>query len=488
MRQRAVIAVLLVAAVALLVAVLSGGSNEYKVRLQLSDAQGLRDGARVVIGGVQVGTVNLRLSHGTRVITTLDVDRQHAPVGRDASAMITAVNLLGQKEVELDPGTRSHPAPSGWTIPAARITPSTDLDQVLDVLGPDTRARLSVLINELGAAVTGRRADFSALLQELPTSLSQGTMLLGRLVADHGTLGDLVAKSDRFVTILAQQRQALGRLVGGFSRTADVVSTRDAELGRMLSELPGTLISARAFLDKLRLTTVPLGPAAADIERTAPSLTAVLGEIAPFTAAARPTLAQATAVAPDLTSLADGATPVLAHARTPLATLAKVSSDLVPVTDTLRHSADNLIGIPTNWAHAIELRDGLSHVFRAEVTVTPQSLKWMVDRLLNTSSSQAAASGDQSHRAAPPASRPTPAGPAGQPGAGQPGRAPGASSGGGASGLLPGVLNGVGGVLAGVLHGTHLLPGAAPTPPAPTPPASSRHGGILPLLNYLLKP
>ena len=67
----------------------------------------------MTIGGVKAGTVSVRLGDGEKVVADLELDREHAPVGRDASAAITAVNFLGRKRVELDKGRVADPAPSG---------------------------------------------------------------------------------------------------------------------------------------------------------------------------------------------------------------------------------------------------------------------------------------------------------------------------------------------------------------------------------------
>jgi phospholipid/cholesterol/gamma-HCH transport system substrate-binding protein len=385
-----------VVAVAAILIAAGAGKPGYEIRLQLSDAQGLRDGSKVVMGGVQVGQVNLTLGPSDQVQASLSIDRKYAPIGRDASAAITSVNLLGEKSVDLDPGDRSQPAPSGYVLPAARITPSTDLDQVLDVLGPDTRAQLAVLINEAGEVFTGRRADFSTLLGQLPTSLVTGTELLQRLDGDHRTLADLVAKSESLISAVAAHRSDLDQLVNTFGQTAQTVAARDGDLRQTLSELPGTLQTAQGFLGDLRRTTVPLGPAALDIQRTAPPLSATLTQLAPFTAAATPALSQAITTAPSLTRLAAGATPVLQSAVPTLASLSQVSSDLTPVSHTLMLSADNIVATAANWAHAIQFRDGLSHVFRAEVAVTAQTITDSVDRLLSSQNLSSATSSQAS--------------------------------------------------------------------------------------------
>jgi phospholipid/cholesterol/gamma-HCH transport system substrate-binding protein len=140
---------------------LGGGEDPYRVRMELPNAGGLRDDSAVVIGGIQAGKVELSLDSARNVVAELRLDRKYAPVGRDARATIAAVNLLGIKNVVLDPGDKSRPAPDGMTLAKSRVKDATDLDQVLAVLDNDTRTRLAILINEAGATFTGRRDDFA---------------------------------------------------------------------------------------------------------------------------------------------------------------------------------------------------------------------------------------------------------------------------------------------------------------------------------------
>lgn len=466
------------AAVIVLAVIVFGGGSDYVVHLQMNDALGLRDGSKVVEGGVQVGTVNVALGRSDQVVTTLHIQRRYAPIGRTASAQIESVNLLGQKRLQLDPGNRADPAPDGFTIPAARVTPSTDLDQVLDVLGPDTRARLTILINEAGEAFASRRADVSNLLAELPSSLTQGTALLDQLVQDNHTLLDLVSNSDQFITTVDTQRTQLGDLVGTLGQTADTVQARDAQLQSSLRQLPGTLSTAQRFLADLQETTVPLGPAAEDLQRVAPPLNSVLDQLAPFTQAARPALAKAIQAAPELTRLADGATPVLRVATPTLNALHTTSVDLIPVSHALSLSVDNIIATAWNWAHAIELRDALGHVFRAEVAITPQTVKELVNRLLSSPAVSTPAR-RPGHRAVRPALRPVaaPSTATASPPAAKP-------TGGALSGVSK-VLGGVaGGVLGGLGSALHLGGGSS----APQGAGSSIGGDVTNLLKYLLKP
>jgi phospholipid/cholesterol/gamma-HCH transport system substrate-binding protein len=469
-------ALLAVLAVVVLAIVVAGGGDDqrYTVRLELDNALGLRDGSLVTVGGVEVGKVRVRLDHGRgdEVEVEARLDAGQGPIGRGARAYITSVNLLGQKRLELDKGNPSAPLPSGSLIASSRVTPSTDLDQVLAVLTPDVRSRLGILLNEAGAGVVGRSADISKLIRTLPSTIDKATKVIDGVVTDNHTLADLVDHSDQLVTSVAAERAALGDLVDSAGQAAGSAADKRAQLRATLVSAPGMLGSLRRFLGRLQTTTVPLGPAARDITAVAPALLETVDELAPFQKAASPTLAKAVDVAPALTKLAAGATPVLRSATPTVGRAAQLASDLVPVTDTLDRSVDNLIGTVDNWSRAVQYRDGLSHIFRGEAAVTPQTLEGLLIRYLGAPTKAKAKTtrpkgGKGTTDKAPSTGAPSPSAPAppGKP------RLPD---------LLPKVAQPLQKALDGLLGG---LTGKQQAPPAPAPanPAAS-------LLDFLLKP
>jgi phospholipid/cholesterol/gamma-HCH transport system substrate-binding protein len=444
--RTAVVAAVLVGLIGTIVLLASGGSDPYVVKLRLDNAGGLRNGSDVVTGGVRIGQVHLALVAHDRVEADLQIDRSHAPVGRDATAAIAAANFLGRKRVELTFGDVSRPAPEGFVIPAARVTTSTDLDQVLDVLDADTRARLGILINEAGIAFTGRRQDFNSLLDSLPHAETKARVLLGRLVADNHTLADALTTSDRFVGTVTAQRKQLSRMVGVLGAAAQPTAERQAQLRETLRRAPGTLRTLQRFLADLRTTTVPLGPAARDLIATAPALSATIAQVEPFRRAAEPALRAATAAAPQLTRLAAGATPVLREASPVVAQVANFSEAAVPVTDTLDHSVDNVLAIVQNWSRAIQFRDGLSHVFRGEALFSPETFRSLVERLGVSLDPNAPAARAKTRAGAPaqsPASAPQPGNAAPAPPSPGAGAAPG----------LAGIVDAATGVVGGITGG-----------------------------------
>lgn len=361
---------------------LRGAEDPYTVTLVLPNASGLKEGSEVRLGGTEIGSVSdLRLDSADRVVVTLSLDERRGPVGRDASAAIATRNLLGQKYVDLDPGTRSRPVPSGSVIARSAVSTPTDLDQVLDVLDSDTRTRLQILINEAGVAMMDRKADFNSAVRLLPPSVVQLDRVLNSLRGDSHTLGHLVTDSDRLLASIARERKALGALVASAGAAATTVAARRAELAETLDRAPRTLDTAQRFLADLRSAAAPLGPAATKIAQTAPPLTAALRELAPVRAAAEPAFDHAVAAAPALTRLGTQATPVLAGALPTVNALADLSNAAPPLTRTLDASVDDLLSTLHGWALAIQTRDGLSHSFRVRATISTDAVLTLAQRL-----------------------------------------------------------------------------------------------------------
>jgi ABC-type transporter Mla subunit MlaD len=388
----------LAAVVALVAAiVLTGGEDPYVIDVRMANANGLKDGSPVTIGGVKIGKVEMEVDpRRDDVIAHLRIDRDKGPVGRDVKAVIAAQNLLGQKQIELQAGDRSNPAPDGYVITERRVTQATDLDRVLSVLDGNTRARLAIFVNELGAAMTGRKADFHRILDELRPAIARGTNLVAELADDNAELGRLLDSSDRFVAEATDRRADITRAIDRFGQAATAGAERRVALRGTLASAPTSLATLQRFLGELERTTEPLRGAAQQVRRSAQPLRGVLAQLEPFRRSAAPALATATDVAPDLTKVARRSTPVLGEARTTAQLLERTSSQDLPVVSEIGDRAiDNALAVVGNWAGAIQYRDRLSHIFRGEASVgldTVVSLLERVERGAGSSPAEARAS------------------------------------------------------------------------------------------------
>jgi len=383
MTRRLVPALLAIAVAVVVAIVVSGGDEDtYTVKLRLANAGGLRDDSPVVNGGVPIGVVELDAERDY-VDTKLKIEKKYAPIGKDAVAGIIAQNVIGQKQVRLQLGNRRDAAPDGYTLPGKQVLETTDLDQLLNTFDPDTRTRLAILINETGTAFAGRKMDFRSFLKDFAPALNGGGEVLNRLTEDNRALTNLVGTSDRFIAELAKQRKHFARVLDNAGGTADAVAAKRAELRETLRRAPGALQSTRNFLAELRGTTEPLGQTARLLTKTSPSLRNVLADIAPFQRDAGPTIRALEPLGPIAYRTGKNTSRIVTRLVPTTADLEALSqTEVPPVGSTLDGSIDNALAAVDNWAHAIQFRDGLGHIFRGEASIAPDIWDSIVNRLI----------------------------------------------------------------------------------------------------------
>lgn len=370
---RLIAALGLTAAIVAVAVIVTSGSSQYELKMRLANASGVRPGSIVQVGGVKVGTVkDLDVDGEKSVVATMEIDDERTRIGRGVRADIVSSNLLGEKAVSLRAGDQSRPLPSGYTIAASRVHIPTDLDQIVDILDPATRARLGILINEAGSAFVGRKTDFSSAVRGLRPAADTAHTLLSQLVSDNRTLADVVHKSDDLISDLAAHRGDVASIIDSAAGAAETVEARSEGLRASLQRAPGALRTLQTFLGELRDTTVPLKPAAGDIAASAAPLRRLLASVPEFERAAVPTLDRAADVAPTLSKLARKGTPLVRRTTPTIRQVADFAGIAQPLTRAAGLSIDDLLGIIWGWSHAIQYRDGLGHIFHAKVALSPQ--------------------------------------------------------------------------------------------------------------------
>ena len=405
--SRIAILVAAAAVVAMALVATSPGGETYTLRARFADAAGLRDNGSVKIDGVPVGKVtSLDVDDGDVAVATLKIDRAAGHVGEGARAHVRSANLLGEKYVDLDLGDQSRPKPSGGTtIPVERTGAPVELDDLLNVLDDRTRTLLGVLINESGIALSGRGSDFNQMLAQLPPTLDRAGVLLATLSEDNRALGRLVEESDRFLGSVARERASLGRWVESVDGALNSLASRHAHLQRTIEESPATLSQLRTSLTRLDETAAALGPAAAMLRRGAPGMTAFLREVPPFSRAAAPALRTASRVSPSLERLGREATPVMRRMRPLAADLRTFAEAFAPAMETFDKTMDDLLAFAEGWARAIQVRDGASHMFRADLSSDDEFMRSIIDRYLRPPSGAERRNGSGGRSEEPPQKR-----------------------------------------------------------------------------------
>ena len=194
----------------------TGGGTKYELRLE--HAAGLVENNAVKIAGVGVGRISkIDVDHDIAVLT-LQID-DDIVLHEDAKAIVRAKSLLGEKYLQVEPGTREAPVlPAGGVI--VNVDAPFEIDQVLNALEPvlggedniaASLAPLAKTLSELLDGAAGKngepavitRDEIRTMVEDLEASTAAGRRILEdneKGIADIVTqTNELLRKSNRLV-------------------------------------------------------------------------------------------------------------------------------------------------------------------------------------------------------------------------------------------------------------------------------------------------
>lgn len=384
MSSRIVPAALAAAVIAVLVIALSGGDDGYTVKAAFKDSAGLRKNSSVKVGGVVGGKVtDLDLGPNDEAIATMRLDKG-VTIGDGARANVRPVNLLGEKYVELLPGDfKQRPWPSGQTIPEKDTAAPVELDQVLNILRPNTRMALRILINEAGVGMAGRGSDFNDLLDRLPPGLDETRKVVSAFASDTRRLDNLVTQGDRVLNSITGKRDDLNQLVDQAGSALQETADRRADLGRTIQEAGPTARQLSRTLATLNTTANDLVPASRDLRATTGPLLETLTRVPAFVKDAQPLLRTAKDVSPDLRRLGVQGAPTVRRLKPTVQRLSTFAAHLAPVVKIFDQGGalDGTLGVLNGWVSTIRNSDGLGHIFRLRVIVDDTVTGHILDQL-----------------------------------------------------------------------------------------------------------
>lgn len=217
---------------------------------QVSDVDGISVGSDVRIAGRAVGQITAVTAQGSYSTVTFHVDNGDWPLGGDTSASIRLATLLGQKYIQLKPGTdMAHPYSDNATITLKATKPVVDFDQILNTFNEPTRNSLTSLIRTAASAVQGQEGTLQQLIPDLrdlsvhsvtPTQeLVTRNPEINNILVNLGTTADTLDKSstdlagviDNMNSITGALAKNQTALEGYIANTDTLNQTTDAVLG-----------------------------------------------------------------------------------------------------------------------------------------------------------------------------------------------------------------------------------------------------------------
>jgi phospholipid/cholesterol/gamma-HCH transport system substrate-binding protein len=227
----------------------------FPLSTRFDQVSGLKSGAVVMLSGVHVGNVtglSLVPGDGGVVQVAMDIYTSHrSEIRADARASLGSQGLLGDKYVDLSPGTAQAPPVTPGTVISG--TAPTDISQVVDQ-AQDAADRLAKLLDQLtalaktareGQGTAGRLLSDPALYNEARgaakavtgtadevTETARAYQDIGKrlnaMLAEDGTLEQLARNGEPFDKL----NQALGHLDTVLAR----VEKGEGSVGKAISD------------------------------------------------------------------------------------------------------------------------------------------------------------------------------------------------------------------------------------------------------------
>jgi phospholipid/cholesterol/gamma-HCH transport system substrate-binding protein len=216
-------------------------AKRYQLTAFLKEAGGLRVGGSVMVAGQLAGTIKeielLPVDNDTlrnvRILVGIDLKLQEQVRG-DSRARVKTLGLLGDKIIDISPGTpRTMALQDGDTL---RVEQALDYDQIIakaasavdDVVGltKDMRTLTKSLVS--GKGTIGQLLTNPALYNQLESTLGRTNALLARVQNSRGTLA-------RFLDDPRLYDEMVGA-VGGVDSMLVAMRSRNGSIGRLLTD------------------------------------------------------------------------------------------------------------------------------------------------------------------------------------------------------------------------------------------------------------
>ena len=216
--------------------------------LQSRSVYGLSSGAKVLLRGIEVGSITgmaFDPKDPERILVDIDVDRS-APVYKDATATLEIFGITGLKYLELVPGDPAAGRATSGTV--LEIRPSVT-DAIVNKL--DTVARTSAMVMQNLDSLTGtrRQVQVDSILLDLRSTSRDLSAMAGSFRAMHldrqvsEVMGHVESTSRKVDSTMAaiEPARTMARIDTASGAISEVARRADLMLGRSQGDVYRTL-------------------------------------------------------------------------------------------------------------------------------------------------------------------------------------------------------------------------------------------------------
>lgn len=263
----------------------------YHLHVQVKDAEELSRGGEVHMGGVLVGAVTsvdaARNRRGQAVaVLNLALDKSIEPLPVDSTFTIREKDAIGEKYLAITPGNSHRTWSQGATVPVGQTGATTDLDQVLSMFTPPTRAGVAKSTTGFAEALAGRGAAINDAIGAFRPLVDDLGPVMRNLSSRRTQLGEFLRGLGTFtgaLTPVAQQQASLFENLDVTFRSLASVAT--PYLQEWIAQTPPTFQtviddspSEQAFAKDATTLFADLRPGTATLRTSAPVLASAFSE------------------------------------------------------------------------------------------------------------------------------------------------------------------------------------------------------------------
>ncbi|MDP2681902.1 MAG: MlaD family protein [Deltaproteobacteria bacterium] len=193
-----------------------GREEGYEISIRFDSAAGLDKDASVRVAGVEIGRIKDIALQNNKAKVTLRI-KPDVKIGKDFTAILKTKGLLGERYVELVPGSPNAPSlEHGGEL--TRITTYTDIDKLIGILG-DAAADIKKATESIGNVLGG----------------SEGQASLKKIVVNIEEI------TDRINRVVKTNDEKFGRIVSNFEVFSEDLKGRGPDILKGLKEVADNL-------------------------------------------------------------------------------------------------------------------------------------------------------------------------------------------------------------------------------------------------------
>jgi phospholipid/cholesterol/gamma-HCH transport system substrate-binding protein len=254
-----------------------GREEGYTITVKLDSTAGLDMDSSVRVAGVEVGRVKDIMLEDNKAKLILRI-KPGINIGKDFTAVLKTKGLLGEKYLELIPGSPDAPfLEEGGEI--TRVTTYTDMDRLITIMG-DVGDDLKNVSDTLSSVLGGKEGETT--LRNIVNNIEDITSRTNRIIQDNDErLARIMTNIDEFAKNLKQEAP---KISSGLKEVADnlneVIEENRGNLKAGVENLKAASAKLEETMDTINRVTEEVGPKISDTATTISETAATIGDVA----------------------------------------------------------------------------------------------------------------------------------------------------------------------------------------------------------------